>query len=80
MTQPTLFSAAEPTSESDRALEGALVRLRNGSADFAGDLQVAFAAQTGKQPLWTFDKVPLGRRRSAVGQGLNRGRDNFDPI
>ncbi|HRY90706.1 MAG TPA: type II toxin-antitoxin system VapC family toxin [Rubrivivax sp.] len=51
-----LFSAAELTFESERALEVALQLYREGSADFADCLHVALAAQAGEQPLWTFDK------------------------
>jgi predicted nucleic-acid-binding protein len=51
-----LFSAAELSFESDRALEVALEAYRNGTAQFADCLHVALAAQAGEQPLWTFDK------------------------
>ena len=51
-----LFSAAELTFESERALEVALQLYREGSADFADCLHVALAAQAGELPLWTFDK------------------------
>lgn len=51
-----LFSAAELTFESERALEVALQLYREGSADFADCLHVALAAQAGERPLWTFDK------------------------
>jgi predicted nucleic-acid-binding protein len=51
-----LFSAAELTFESERALEVALHLYREGSADFADCLHVALAAQAGELPLWTFDK------------------------
>jgi predicted nucleic-acid-binding protein len=52
----SLFSAAELTFESERALEVALHLFRDGSADFADCLHVALATQAGEQPLWTFDK------------------------
>jgi predicted nucleic-acid-binding protein len=52
----SLFSAAELTFESERALEVALQLFRKGSADFADCLHVALATQAGEQPLWTFDK------------------------
>jgi len=52
----SLFSAAELTFESERALEVALQLYRDGSADFADCLHVALAAQAGEFPLWTFDK------------------------
>ena len=51
-----LFSAAELTFESERALEVALQLYRKGSADFADCLHIALAAQAAEQPLWTFDK------------------------
>lgn len=53
----SLFSAAELTFESERALEVALQLYREGSADFADCLHIALAAQAGEQPLWTFDKA-----------------------
>ena len=49
-------SAAEPTFESERALEVALKLFRKGSADFADCLHVALTTRAGEQPLWTFDK------------------------
>ena len=52
----SLFSAAELTFESERALEIALQLYRENSADFADCLHVALAAQAGELPLWTFDK------------------------
>ena len=52
----SLFSAAELTFESERALEVALHLYRSGSADFADCLHIALAAQAGESPLWTFDK------------------------
>ena len=51
-----LFSAAELTFESERALEVALQLYREGSADFADCLHIALATEAGQQPLWTFDK------------------------
>ncbi|MFT7773307.1 PIN domain-containing protein [Roseateles sp.] len=56
LTLSSLFSAAELTFESERALEVALQLFREGSADFADCLHVALATQAGEQPLWTFDK------------------------
>jgi len=56
LTLSSLFSAAELTFESERALEVALHLFRDGSADFADCLHVALATQAGEQPLWTFDK------------------------
>lgn len=53
----SLFSAAETSFESERALEVALQLYREGAADFADCLHVALAAQAGEQPLWTFDKA-----------------------
>lgn len=52
----SLFSAAELTFESERALEVALQLYREGSADFADCLHIALAGEAGEQPLWTFDK------------------------
>ncbi|ROZ79184.1 PIN domain-containing protein [Ramlibacter sp. WS9] len=52
----SLFSAAELTFESERALEVALQLYRENAADFADCLHVALAAQAGELPLWTFDK------------------------
>lgn len=52
----SLFSAAELSFESERALEVALQLYREGSADFADCLHIALATQAGEQPLWTFDK------------------------
>lgn len=53
----SLFSAADLSFESERALEVALQLFRKGSADFADCLHVALTAQAGEQPLWTFDKT-----------------------
>lgn len=52
-----LFSAAELSFESERALEVALELYRGAAADFADCLHIALAAQAGEQPLWTFDKA-----------------------
>jgi predicted nucleic-acid-binding protein len=52
----SLFSAAELSFESERAIEVALQLYRNGTADFADCLHIALAAQAGESPLWTFDK------------------------
>ena len=52
----SLFSAAELSFESERALEVALQLYRTGPADFADCLHIALAAQAGELPLWTFDK------------------------
>ena len=52
----SLFSTAELTLESERALEVALQLYRDGSADFADCLHVALAAQAGELPVRTFDK------------------------
>ena len=56
VTLSSLFSAAELTFESERALEVALQLFREGTADFADCLHVALANQAGESPLWTFDK------------------------
>jgi predicted nucleic-acid-binding protein len=52
----SLFSAAELSFESERALEVALQLYREGAADFADCVHVALALQAGEQPLWTFDR------------------------
>lgn len=52
----SLFSTAELSFESERALEVALQLYREGTADFADCLHVALAAQAGELPLWTFDR------------------------
>jgi predicted nucleic-acid-binding protein len=52
----TLFSAAELSFESERALEVALQLYREASADFADCLHIALATEAGEPPLWTFDK------------------------
>lgn len=64
-----LFSAAELSFESERALEVALDLYRGGSADFADCVHIALAAQAGEQPLWTFDK---GAAKVAGAQILSR--------
>lgn len=51
-----LFSAAELSFESERALEVALQLYREGSADFADCLHIALATAAGETPLWTFDR------------------------
>lgn len=51
-----LFSAAELTFESERALEVALHLYRESSADFADCVHIALAAQARELPLWTFDR------------------------
>lgn len=51
-----LFSAAELSFESERALDVALHLYRGSPADFADCLHVALADQAGETPLWTFDK------------------------
>lgn len=51
-----LFSAAELTFDSERALEVALQLYRDTTADFADCLHVALATEAGEPPLWTFDK------------------------
>lgn len=56
-TLSNLFSAAELSFESERALEVTLQLFRKTAADFADCLHVALATQAGEQPLWTFDKA-----------------------
>jgi len=65
-----LFSAAELTFESERALEVALQLYREGSADFADCLHIALATEAGEQPLWTFDKDAA----EVIGAQLLRAR------
>ncbi len=57
LTLSSLFSAAELTFESERAVEVALQLFRKSSADFADCLHVALAMQASEQPLWTFDRA-----------------------
>jgi predicted nucleic-acid-binding protein len=52
----SLFSAAELSFESERALEVALQLYREGTADFADCLHIALAVKAAEQPLWTFDR------------------------
>ena len=52
----SLLSAAELRFESEQAVEVALQLYREGAADFADCLHIALSAQTGEQPLWTFDR------------------------
>jgi predicted nucleic-acid-binding protein len=65
----TLFSAAELTFESERALEVALQLYRVGTADFADCVHIALAAEAGESPLWTFD-----RRAAKVSGAQMMGR------
>jgi predicted nucleic-acid-binding protein len=65
-----LFSAAELTFESERALEVALQLYREGSADFADCLHIALAVEAGEQPLWTLDKTAA----RVIGAQLLRAR------
>jgi predicted nucleic-acid-binding protein len=65
-----LFSAAEPTFESERALEVALQLSREATADFADGLHFALATKAAEQPLWTLDK----RAAKVIGAGLLRTR------
>lgn len=65
----SLFSAAEMTFGSERALEVALQLYRTGPADFADCLHIALAAQAGELPLWTFDK---GAAKVSGAQSIGR--------
>lgn len=56
-TLSQILSAAEMTFESETALELALLRYKESSADYSDCLHVALAAQAGEQPLWTFDRA-----------------------
>ena len=64
-----LFSAAELTFESERALEVALDLYRSKSSDFADCVHIALAAQAGEQPLWTLAK---GAAKVSGAQILSR--------
>ena len=64
-----LFSAAEMTFESERALEVALQLYRKGPADFADCLHISLVAQAGELPLWTFDK---GAAKVSGAQSIGR--------
>jgi predicted nucleic-acid-binding protein len=55
-TLSQLLSATELSFQSEAALEVALARYRDSSADFADCVHGALAAQAGEEPLWTFDK------------------------
>lgn len=66
----SLFSAAELTFESERALEVALQLYREGSADFAACLHIALASEAGEEPLWTFDPAAA----KVIGAQLLRTR------
>lgn len=66
----SLFSAAELTFESERALEVALQLYREGSADFADCLHIALASEAGERPLRTFDKGAA----KVIGAQLLRNR------
>jgi len=56
-----LLSASELSFESEAAVEHALLLWQEGRAEFSDCVHVALAAQSGEQPLWTFD-----RRASAL--------------
>lgn len=75
MTLSSLFSAAELTFESERALEVALQLFREGSADFADCLHVALATQAGEHPLWTFDKGAAVERFGGMVASSARSSD-----
>jgi predicted nucleic-acid-binding protein len=55
-TLSQLLSATELSFQSEPALEVALARYRDSSADFSDCVHAALAAQAGEEPLWTFDK------------------------
>lgn len=52
-----LLSAAELSFQSERALELALERYSQSSAEYSDCLHTALALVDGEQPLWTFDKA-----------------------
>ncbi len=51
-----LLSTSELSFESEAAVEHALLLWQEGRADFSDCVHVALAAQSGEQPLWTFDR------------------------
>lgn len=55
-TLSQLLSATELSFQSEPAVEQALARYRDSSADFADCIHGALAALAGEEPLWTFDK------------------------
>ena len=55
-TLSQLLAATELSFQSEPALEVALARYRDSSADFADCVHAALAAQASEEPLWTFDK------------------------
>lgn len=52
-----LLAAAELTLESEGAIEMALDRYADSSADFSDCVHAALAVQAGHAPLWTFDRA-----------------------
>ena len=62
----SLLSAIELHFESERALEQALGRCRDGQADFSDGLHAALAARAGRAPLWTFDRAAAGLEGAAL--------------
>ena len=66
----SLFSAAELSFQSERALEVALQLYRETTAGFADCLHIALATEVGEQPLWTLDR----RAAKVVGAHLLRSR------
>lgn len=56
-TLSKLLSSLELRFEAEGALEAALARYTQGTADFADCLHPALAAFAGEGPLWTFDKA-----------------------
>lgn len=65
-----LFLAAELAFQSERPPEVALQLYREGAADFADCLHIAWATEVGEHPLWTFDRGAA----KVVGAQLLRGR------
>lgn len=55
-TLSQLLSATELTFQSEHAIELALARYRDSSADFADCVHGALAAHAGEEPMWTFDR------------------------
>ncbi len=56
-TLAQLLGTVELQFEAEGAIELALLRYVDSSADFSDCLHVALAGTAGQQPLWTFDKA-----------------------
>ena len=56
-TLSRLLSTVELVFESERSLELALMRYRDGPAEFSDCVHLALASTADQSPLWTFDKA-----------------------